>query len=317
MPNIFKEMKIIIYYSSVLFVFFCSSILYAGDFSETYHDLRGKEIYRFSLDLFKQAEYFRAITEAKRYISLFPQGKNIEDMYRITGDSYFMAREWSSAIEAYDEFIENFPNSRYINQVLFNKAVSLVKEKNYQEAKVLFQKIIVSSNMELKNESLRWKILLLIQENNFEELERLLDDEFIRYELEQKINIIEKTIDVKKNITYKSPRLAVAMSSVLPGSGQFYVGRYEDGVYAFILNALFITGTYFAFDSENYPLGGIMVIFSVGWYSGNLYSAANGAHKYNRKIDEDIFKRSMENFELLEHEVRRTPPAGILFRFYF
>ena len=96
-------MKIIIYYSSVLFVFFNSSILYAGDFSETYRELREKEIYRFSLDLFKQAEYFRAITEAKRYISLFPQGKNIEDMYRIIGDSYFMAREWSSAIEAYDE----------------------------------------------------------------------------------------------------------------------------------------------------------------------------------------------------------------------
>jgi TM2 domain-containing membrane protein YozV len=310
-------MKPIIYYSSVLFVFFCSSILHAGDFSETYHDLREKEIYQFSLDLLQQGEYYRAITEAKRYISLFPQGKNVEDMYKMIGDSYLMAREWSSAIEAYDKFVENFPNSQYINQVLFNKAVSLVKEKNYKEAKVLFQKIIDSSGMEMKNESLRWKILLLIQENNFEELERLLDDEFTRYELNQKINIIEKTINVKKNIKYKSPELAVAMSSVLPGSGQFYNERYEDGVYTFILNALFITGAYFAIDNENYPVGAILIIFELGWYSGNLYSAASGAHKYNRKIDEDIFKRSMENFELLEHEVRRTPPAGILFRFYF
>ncbi len=107
------------------------------------------------------------------------------------------------------------------------------------------------------------------------------------------------------------------MSSVLPGSGQFYNERYEDGVYTFILNALFITGAYLAIDNENYPVAAILIIFELGWYSGNLYSAANGAHKYNRKIDEDIFKRSMENFELLEHEVRRTPPAGILFRFYF
>lgn len=310
-------MKIIIYYSSVIIFIFFSSIIYAGDFSEKYYDLREKEIYQFSLDLFQQAEYYRAITEAKRYISLFPQGKAIEDMYKIIGDSYLMAREWSSAIQAYDKFIENFPNSRYINQVLFNKAISLVKEKNYKEAKVLFQRIVDSSSTEMKKESLKWKILLLIRENNFEELERLLDDEFTRYELSQKINIIEKTIDVKKNIKYKSPELAVAMSSVLPGSGQFYNERYEDGVYTFILNALFITGAYFAIDNENYPAGAILIIFELGWYSGNLYSAANGAHKYNRKIDEDIFKKSMENLELLEHEVRRTPQTGIFFRFYF
>jgi hypothetical protein len=191
------------------------------------------------------------------------------------------------------------------------------QENDYERAKLLFQKVIDSSDVEKRNESLKWKILLLIQENNFEEIDRLLEDEFIRQELGRKIDIIEKTVYVKKNIKYKSPKLAVAMSSVLPGSGQFYNERYKDGVYSFILNALFISGAYFAFADENYPVAGILIIFELGWYKGNLYSAANGAHKYNRKIDEDIFKKSMENLELLEHEVRRTPPAGIFFRFYF
>lgn len=310
-------MKITICYLAIVFVFMNSNLSYAGDLSETYYDLREREIYKFSLELFQDAEYYRAITEAKRYISLFPQGKKVENMYKLIGDCYLMAREWSDAIDAYNQFLKHFSKSQYVNQILFNKGICLVKEKKYTEAKSVFQEIIESANPVRKNEAIKWKILLLIHNNNFEELDRLLNDEFIRKELGKTISIIEKTVTVKREVKYKSPELAVFMSCLLPGSGQFYSERYKDGIYSFVLNGLFIAGTYFAVDNENYPVAGILIIFELGWYSGNIYSAANGAHKYNRKIDEDIFKKSIENFDLLEHKVRSRPQTGIFFRFYF
>lgn len=107
------------------------------------------------------------------------------------------------------------------------------------------------------------------------------------------------------------------MSAILPGSGQFYNERYKDGVCSFVLNALFILGAYKAFDNDNCAVGGILTIFEVGWYTGNIYSAISGAHKYNRKIDDDIFKRSLQNFDLIENEIRKTPNMFIMFRFYF
>jgi len=291
--------------------------LFACDVSKRYYDLREKEICKFSSDLFEAGEYYRAITEGKRYISIFPQGKNIQDMHKLIGDSYLMSKEWSVAIHAYEQFIIKFPTSPDINQVLFNKAICLLKKKEYGNAERLFQEIIDNSDPQRKDEAIQWKILLLIHENKFEEIEKLLDDEFMRQEIGKKIGIIERTVYVKKNIGYKSPELAGVMSAILPGSGQLYNERYKDGVCSFILNALFIWGAYKAFDDENYALGGILTIFEVGWYTGNIYTAVNGAHKYNRKIDEDIFKKSLENCELLEYEIRRTPHISIMFRFYF
>ena len=311
-------MKNIRYYIiTIIIVILTQNNLYADDVSKSYYNLREKEIYRFSLDLFQSGEYYRAITEAKRYISVFPVGKNIEDAHKLIGDSYLMSKQWSDAIHAYDKFIIKFPTSQFINNILFNKAICLVKKKEYSKAAHLFQGIIDSSESWNKDESILWKILLLIQENKFEEIEKLLDDRIIKQQLREKISIIERTIYVKKNMAYKSPKLAGIMSAILPGSGQFYNERYKDGIYSFILNALFTWGAYKSFENDNPAVGGILSIFEIGWYTGNIYSAASGSHKYNRKIDEDIFKKSIENFELLEHEIRKTPDISIIFRFYF
>ena len=124
-------------------------------------------------------------------------------------------------------------------------------------------------------------------------------------------------MEEKKVTSYKSPELAGIMSSVLPGSGQFYDKRYRDGIYSFILNALFIFGAYNAFDGDHYALGGILTLFEVGWYTGNIDNAVNSAHKYNRKVDENIFRSSVGRFGLLENEIRKTPNMSIIFRFPF
>ncbi len=166
----------------------CNS-LYAFDFPKQYYDLREKEIYKFGLDLFEAGEYYRAITEAKRYISIFPEGKNIGDMHKLIGDSYLMSKEWSDAIHAYEKFIIKFPTSPYINQILFTKAICLVKKKEYRDAERLFQEIIYNSNPQKKDEAIRWKMLLLIHKNKFEEIEKLLDDEFIRQKIGKKTGL--------------------------------------------------------------------------------------------------------------------------------
>lgn len=310
-------MKNSVYYIIIIIIILIPRNLHASDFSKQYYDLREKEIIEFALELFEAGEYYRAITEAKRYISVFPQGNNVEDMYKLIGDAYLMSKELSDAVDAYDVFITKFPASLYLHQVIFNKAICRIKKKEYKQAEPLLQIIIDHTGAEKKNEAILWKILLLIQENRFEEVDRFLDDKLIRQQIGKKISAIEQTIDEKKGARYKSPELAGVMSAILPGSGQFYNERYKDGIYSFILNALFILGAYKAFDSNNYALGGILTIFEVGWYTGNIYSAVNGAHKYNLKIDEDIFRKSVGKFELLENEIRRTPTISVIFRFPF
>ena len=300
-----------------LAIIICSGMAYGADISQEYGVLREKEIYKFSLNLFETGEYYRAITEAKRYISVFPAGKRADDLYKLIGDSYLMSREWKQAIDSYKLFMIRFPSSQYVPSVLINTAIAHIKIQEYSEAEELFERVIANGSSQQIYRSVLWKILLLIQQGRFEEAESMLDDDFIKEQISKELGIIEKTIGVKKNVNYKSPKLAGFMSALLPGSGQVYNERYKDASSSFVLNALFIAGAWIAFDDGNPALGALLTIFAIGWYKGNIYSAVNGAHKYNKKIDEDIFKKSIENFGLYEEEVRTTPRMKISFRFYF
>ena len=38
-----------------------------------------------------------------------------------------------------------------------------------------------------------------------------------------------------------------------------------------------------AFDNDNEALGSLLTLFEIGFYTGNIYSAVNAAHKYNKK----------------------------------
>ncbi len=85
---------------------------------------------------------------------------------------------------------------------------------------------------------------------------------------------------------------------MLPGAGQLYAGRPRDAGLAFALNAAFILGALESFESGNEVVGSILVFFERGWYTGNIFNAANGAHKYNRDLLEAEKAPLRERFEL-------------------
>jgi hypothetical protein len=88
------------------------------------------------------------------------------------------------------------------------------------------------------------------------------------------------------------------LAAVLPGLGHAYVGRYKDGGIAFLVNALFIWAAVESFHNDNNVLGGMICFLELGWYSGNIYSAVNSTHKYNRKIGRDLRKDLKDRLEL-------------------
>jgi tetratricopeptide (TPR) repeat protein len=289
----------------------------ADDFAAQYYDLREKEIRLFSLDLFTAGEYYRAITEARRYLSLFPGRTQAEEMAKLIGDAYLLAHEWADAITAYDQFLLQFQKSPRENTVTFTKAIALLKQGSASEAERLFQLILSRSSRDKKSEAARWEILLLIRQNRFDEAERLLKDRMVRPEIEPETGLIEELLTEKKSARYKSPQTAGLLSALLPGSGQFYNGRYQDGTYSFLLNALFLLGAWKAFDSDNYALGGILAIFEIGWYAGGVYGAVGGAHKVNQKIDEDQFRNGLQRLNLRESEISRHRGVSVMFTYPF
>jgi tetratricopeptide (TPR) repeat protein len=287
----------------------------ADDFTARYLELRETEIRQFAADLFIAGEYFRAITEARRYISLFPAGPHTEEMAERIGDAYLMSHEWAWAIAAYDDFLAKYPASLQAGAVVFYKAIALLKQGNAAEAERLFQLVLSGASRQKKVEAACWEILLLIRSNRLDEAEKRLKEQLLRPEIAKESDIIAAMIREKKNVRYKSPETAGVLSAILPGSGQLYNERYQDGVYSFLLNTLFILGAYKAYEQQNPALGSLLTLLEIGWYTGGIYGAVGSAHKFNHKIDEEHFQNGVRRLNLQESEIGR--PGGISIRFTY
>ena len=60
------------------------------------------------------------------------------------------------------------------------------------------------------------------------------------------------------------------------------------------------------FDKDINALGGIITFFELGFYTGNIYSAVNCAHKFNR----DVNKRFLDNLrEKLQFKIGFNPDS--------
>lgn len=92
----------------------------------------------------------------------------------------------------------------------------------------------------------------------------------------------------------KNPATAGTLAAVLPGAGHLYADRPRDAAVSFFLNAAFLWGTYEAVRREQWALAGVLGLFELGWYSGNVVSAVNAAHKWNRREEGRFFRTREE-----------------------
>jgi hypothetical protein len=102
------------------------------------------------------------------------------------------------------------------------------------------------------------------------------------------------------NLPSKYPTTAGILAALIPGLGHAYVTRYRDAAVAFILNGLFIWAALESFDEGNHALGAILGVLELGWYTGNIYSAANVAVKYNRKMQNEFRSTFDDSFDPLK-----------------
>ena len=109
-----------------------------------------------------------------------------------------------------------------------------------------------------------------------------------KYRLEQFLS----ELDNKEQLKYKDPT-AAGLLAIVPGAGHLYCERHRDALVSFLVNGALIFAAYEAFDHDQNALGGIVALFEVGLYSGNIYSAVSSAHKYNR-YEKDRFLKYLK-----------------------
>ena len=250
-------------------------------------------------EFFKDGDYYRAVTEYKRFLFFFPQSDRVEEALSRIAKSYFNGKKWDEAVTACDEWLKKFPASSRANEAYLLKGLALSEEKELSQARFFFRKAQERSPGTTLADEAQFQIARTYVK---EEKWREAAEEFRKIEKTAKLypkgEYWAKGLDRMDQVPHKSPVAAGILAAVLPGAGHVYSERYRDAAIDFLLNGAFIWGMIASFQQNNNVVGGILTFFELGWYSGNIYSAVSSVHKYNKKVREQYLEELEKGSDL-------------------
>ena len=240
----------------------------------------------------EEGEYYRAVTEYKKFLILFPDSDRADYVLFRTGMAYYHGEEYESSARTFAVIVEKYPESALAARSQYFEGLSYWKGKKYKEAKRTLDTLASSrSDSEYAPLALVAEAMLALDQehiyvsrHNLETLVRYYPD----YPGSRKAKEAIKLLDEYQDLPRKSEVLAGVMSAVVPGSGYFYAGHYGDGITAFLINALAIAGTVTGIHQENYALAGIVGGIGLPFYFGNIYGSANAAKKWNIAVRKEL-----------------------------
>lgn len=255
--------------------------------------IKSDEIFQFARQYLDQKEYQKAIIEFDRFIYFFPDADKVPEALYLKGLCYLESSQFEKSREILRKVYERYRDSPYAGEALFLTGESYYRQGLWDESELYFRTIIQQyPSGELKSRAYYRIAWIQLKRNQWAEASttfRMAEDDS---QIQDNARLLSQLSLEGENLSFKDPTSAGIMAGLLPGLGHAYCGRYKDGVIAFVLNGLFIWAAVEAFRQDNNVLGGILVALELGWYVGNIYSAVNVAHKYNRKKRDD-FRRGL------------------------
>lgn len=249
---------------------------------------------QFADQLLKEGEYFRAITEYRRFLITYPRDPRRPMAHFRIGQAFYYGQSYADAIRIFQEVAERYPDTPYGKQAWLWQGETLLRQAEYLKANRVYTNFIErfpeDANIPFAQYQRGWAFLYRRQWNTAATVWHEVPSASPLYPAAQQLAAEART---GTTLPRKSPAFAGALSGILPGSGQLYNGRFGDAVLSFLLNGLFIAGTIQAAHEGEPAVAGVLGFFATAWYTGNVYSAVNGAHAYNRSQAE-VFLRDLE-----------------------
>jgi TolA-binding protein len=253
--------------------------------------------YEFAEFLFRNGQYLRAAEEFERFVFFFPTDeryRNAEfkmaEAFRLSGDYTAAIRTFQKltkmkddgldyiAVESYFRMAESYLSLGSANQALLQLHNLLQLSEDIRTTDRAYYRIgwIAVSNADWDNARRVWG---RISDHGHLPKDRLI-----------------AALEQSAQIPRKSPTVAGSLS-IVPGLGQIYLGRYQDAAVALIISGGTLWAAYEAFDKDLPVLGAMLTLVGAGFYTGNIYSAVSGAHKYNRRQNEQFYEQLSLTFE--------------------
>lgn len=277
-----------------------------------------EQILSFADALFAEGDYFRAITEYKRFTFLYPHHPRAGRAHLQIGLSYLRGQQWEDARLTFDAIAREHPGEDVGMEAAFLKGETAFLEGHYLQAildlRPLAERYGQTTSGQKARYRLGWSYLRARQWSEAAHTFEAIDTASPLFPSARSLGDAVREAD---ELPRKSPVLAGALSTVVPGAGHVYTGRFRDGVMALLLNGAFLVTGIEAVAAGNEAVAGLLFFFEAAWYSGSIYGAVSAAHKYNRDQEE----RWLQGLELQHGQALRSlsylPHSLVLVRIPF
>ncbi|MBW2592448.1 MAG: hypothetical protein JRE58_05510 [Deltaproteobacteria bacterium] len=279
----------------IIFLFLPVLLLPPSAHADTALTIDHDRQFTYAMHLFSNGDYASAICEFKRFIYFFPEDKRVSLAHYTVGQSFFSQKQYRNAIRSFKKSAAGRePSPVTIKSTWMISQCHLQLHEPGPAVIHLHNLTAVTKNINTLDEAyyrLGWIYLDRADwkeaESNFNKISGPNAD---RYNLPK----LTAAISQHRSIPRKNPTLA-GLLSILPGGGQLYCERRHDALVSFLLNGGLIWAACESFDRNLDALGTIIGIAELGFYSGNIYSAVNSAHKYNRSKTRNFIENIRRN----------------------
>jgi TolA-binding protein len=261
--------------------------------------LDSEDQFRFAEQVMEKGEYLRAVAEFERFIHFFPDHEKVPQARLRIGMCFLRAGDFEAARKFFNSLHKAYPEDVLGGKALLLMGESYYRQGIFKEAEYYYGEVAATyPQPELKNGALYrlgWCRMHTGSWRDASDTFGAVAPESALYPSSQ--DLVHKSLQ-GEGLPYKDPTTAGVLAAVLPGLGHAYCNRYRDALVAFVINGLFIWAAVESFQNDQEVLGAILVFAGLGWYSGNIYSAVNAAHKHNRRARDDFLRGLPDSLSL-------------------
>jgi len=247
-------------------------------------ELAGAELYTFGLHLFHLGDYYRAITELKRFTFLFPDHPRLGAAQLLIGLALQEDKLYDDAFVHFQQ-LQRLEHETDVGRVAAFKLGELrLQQEQYRQAVSHFQGFLrLFPASSLAPHAAYLLGLASALDGQTEQAQRMLASFPAQHALSEQAWTLQQALQTAPPRPTKSPQTAGILAGLLPGAGHLYLGKPQQAITAFLLNGLFLTGAAFAFHEGLEAVGAILLYFETGWYLGNIKSATDGARNIQQQ----------------------------------
>jgi outer membrane protein assembly factor BamD (BamD/ComL family) len=276
------------------------------------------QILGFANALFNDGDYFRAITEYKRFLFLHPTDARAGRVQLQVGLAYQRGQQWDDARQTFEAIAQQQPDADIRAEAAYLIGETSFQQGRYTQAIADLHPVAERYGSTRVGERARyllgWSYLRTRQWPEASQTFATIDTSSPLFPSSRALADAAREGEI---LPRKSPAMAGLMSAVIPGTGHFYTGRWRDGTVALLLNGAFLAAGIQAVSAGNEAAAGLLLFFEAAWYSGAIYGAVNAAQKYNRDLEERWLQGLERQHSPSLPSLSRMPPSLVLIRIPF